>query len=741
MKDKLLQQNIETLNDYQAYRQEADDEVLVNQFLAETLDEQTQQQPEPERPKIEEQAPEPTEGLLKRFAKDITRGIVAEGPRSIISGATKGINELAQNVDDLAQFLNENVVKLPQTEKKFKVPQPTFGIEEAESPKSVTGNLIEDITQFLTGFGVAGKALKGVSAVSKAGKTAKLATQSAIGDILAFDEQEQRLSSVIQGVPELQNPVTEFLETDPEDTKAEAKFKQALEGAGLGLVGEGLGKAIKVLRKNRQVKKSLEAQLEAQPKAPESGLKSEALSSLGDIDSEDFIVRKIKLAKEETEGLAAKQIEKLSKKKPTTADEIEINFARINGPEDLKQAMQAFANETQLLPKVQEARRGVRSNQVTLNAAEDIDGFKTLLERREGQALNAEEITSARNFYYKSTEKLMELAKKAAEPTASDLDQYAFRKMVATHHATQKEILGARAEAGRALQAWSIASEGTPTDKLKGLEQILDSFGGAEASKDLAKKLSSFRDGQLTLSQINYITEKSALARTGDALIESWTAGLLTNPVTHVKNLASNTLTTLMSASERYAQALLPQSDVTIAEANSFLYGIMQSQKEALSSAGRAFRTGQTGFGQGKVELPRVRASAKETLDLQGVAKPFGYAMDFYGGIVNTSFKALAAGDEYGKTVLFNAQKNALATRNGMSKGLKGEELRDFIAKEVTAPSSIIEQEARDFANYATFTKELGKTGRGLQRVLSQNPALKIAIPFFKTPVNIFKLS
>jgi hypothetical protein len=741
MREKVLDKNLESTNDYKTFREEADNESLVNEFMSEFQGEAkvaVDIPTEPEKEIAEGEEPEPTEGLFKRFVGDIARGTIGEGPRAIVSGATKGLNEMAQTIDDAAQWLNKNVASLPQTEKKFKVPQPKFGVDQAESPKSTTGNLIEDVTQFLVGFGAAGKAIKGVKAVGKGAKAAKFTAQSGLGDVLAFDEQEQRLSNVIQDVPELQNPITEFLESDPEDSTAEAKFKQGLEGAGLGLVGEGLGKAVSVLRKNRQIKKGVEAQLEGMEKAAEPGLKSEQLSSLGRPESNEFIFNKLQTAAKETEGLGAKTI---AEAKPKNADEIGINFARIDGPEDLKEAMQAYANETKLLPKVKDARRGVRSNQATLKDAEDIDGFKTLLERRQGQTLNAEETTSARNFYYNTTDKLMELAKKAAQPDATDIDQYAFRKMVATHHAVQKEVLGARAEAGRALQAWSIAAEGTPTDKLKGMESILDMFGGAEASKDLARKLAQFGDGQLTLSQVNHITTKSSAARTGDAMIEAWTAGLLTNPVTHVKNLASNTLTTLMSAGERYGQALFPQSNVTITEANSFVKGILESQRQAFASAGRAFRTGQTGFGTGKVELPRVRASSKEVLDLQGMAKPFGYAMDYYGRVVNTSFKALAAGDEYGKTVLHNAQLNALATRQGISQGLKGTDLKEHIAKTVSAPDSILEQEARDFANYATFTKELGKSGKSMQRILSQNPALKIAVPFFKTPVNIFKFT
>ena len=120
---------------------------------------------------------------------------------------------MAQSIDEMGDWLNENVADLSkfdvQVDKEL-VPQPKFGVDEADSPKSTTGNLIEDIAQFLTGFGVAGKALKGVSAASKVGKAAKFTAQSGIADVLAFDEQEQRISNVVQDTP-LANPVTETL--------------------------------------------------------------------------------------------------------------------------------------------------------------------------------------------------------------------------------------------------------------------------------------------------------------------------------------------------------------------------------------------------------------------------------------------------------------------------------------------------------------------------------------------------
>src|SRR5690606_7025993 len=101
---------------------------------------------------------------------------------------------------------------------------------------------------------------------------------------------------------------------------------------------------------------------------------------------------------------------------------------------------------------------------------------------------------AGRKVYYDTTAKLMEAAKRAAGADASAVDQFNFRKMVAVHHAVQKEFMGIRAEAGRALQAWRIPVGGTGGENLRALEQVLTEFGGEGASKELARRLSQAGD-------------------------------------------------------------------------------------------------------------------------------------------------------------------------------------------------------------------------------------------------------
>jgi hypothetical protein len=58
----------------------------------------------------------------------------------------------------------------------------------------------------------------------------------AITDVVHFEANDPTLSNLIQAYPHLQNPITEYLSTDPDDSEAVNRFKRAVEGMGLGNV-------------------------------------------------------------------------------------------------------------------------------------------------------------------------------------------------------------------------------------------------------------------------------------------------------------------------------------------------------------------------------------------------------------------------------------------------------------------------------------------------------------------------
>jgi hypothetical protein len=97
--------------------------------------------------------------------------------------------------------------------------------------------------------------------------------------------------------------------------------------------------------------------------------------------------------------------------------EVFINWARIDGPEDVKAAIQQMADAR--VADIDQARRGVRTHAMTQAAAAREDAFKLLMERRAqggGTPLSAEQSVAVRQLWTASGGKLIEVAQLAAAP-------------------------------------------------------------------------------------------------------------------------------------------------------------------------------------------------------------------------------------------------------------------------------------------------------------------------------------
>jgi SepF-like predicted cell division protein (DUF552 family) len=700
----------------------------------------------------EPEAPQPQSLLDKAsniagaVAEDVATG-VRQAPRSAVRGATKGVNEMVDFIGDLAGL---DAPQLPVIDKPKK--------------PSVTGDAIEAIAQFSVGFKGVDKALKVFKSgkdIAQGFKLLKTAGKGALADVFAFDEHEARLSNVIQKVPALQNPITEFLQAQPDDNVVVGKLKQAIEGSTIGAAGDVLFDSLSKLKRGKQVTQALEAEGKTiddiidMPVEEKAGvtLDRTKLDVLGDVDSDELLLKTVKKAETADQTRIAGKLEAAGKATENVQDiaqrvveekEININFARIDGPEDIKNVMEQMANDPDLIASVTKARRGVQTDEELLKAADDVDGFGDLMKRREGDALNDRQTIAARKLYYDSTSKLMEAAKKAAQPEASDIDQFAFRKMMALHHAIQQEVLGARAEAARALRAWSLPVGGGDGSAIRQIENLVNEFGGADASKEIAKRLTAFgrETGKLTTTQINNIVNSGVLARSRKALEEAWTLGLLTSPRTHVTNITSNVMTGLTLGLERMSASLFRDTPIEMREGLEYYTAYFGSMKEAFANSAEAWKTGKTGMGIGKVDLPPQRSTSREVLDPNGKGGIITKAIDYYGSALNKyAGGALAAGDEFSKTLLYKANLRSLAFRQARALGMKGEQVKEHIASVMSNPPKNLRADSMEFANYGTYTNALTGGGQSIQRAIARIPAARLVIPFVRTPMNIFKFT
>nr|ACF98019.1 hypothetical protein [uncultured bacterium 878] len=156
-----------------------------------------------------------------------------------------------------------------------------------------------------------------------------------------------------------------------------------------------------------------------------------------------------------------------------------INWGRIESGDDIQSVLtdltDAFPDDVPL------AQRGVASKEATQSVAEALGmSVDDVLKQRKGVDFTPEQTQAAGRLLTASQETLIKVAGKAAEPGATAMEQYVFRRMLATHYAIQAEVLGAGGKSAPALDAWSLAA-GTGQARMRALEQRLAAGGGGEA--------------------------------------------------------------------------------------------------------------------------------------------------------------------------------------------------------------------------------------------------------------------
>jgi hypothetical protein len=241
-------------------------------------------------------APARLEEKARSIIRDVARG-VTETPKQVVGGVISAAKEAGNAVESLIGFFNTpQVLQLTNEKGEFDLDLVTKEefkeaggerIGDIITPgkaKSVTGGLVRGVAQFLTGFLPTTKALKATSIPAKIAakvgeKGAKIATAAGAGlvaDAVVFDPHEERLSNLVEKFPSLQNPITGYLAADPSDSEAEGRFKNALEGLGLGVLTEGLISGVRGVRSSRIAK------LEAKAKEAETAT-IEKFASVDDV--------------------------------------------------------------------------------------------------------------------------------------------------------------------------------------------------------------------------------------------------------------------------------------------------------------------------------------------------------------------------------------------------------------------------------------------------------------------------
>lgn len=793
-------------NAYQAARAVAPEEAALDSLMKRTGGTKSDESNPVAPATAPQETPAPSQhGIAYRTGKDILKGTMVESPRAIYTGARDAVKNTYDSIDSFGDWGEKAIGKatgvygvvfdkhgvhmmspeeagVPTVKGQITGEKPVpragdaakdfvdtkmdlgtlTGQGRIEDPKTVTGELIKGVSQFLTGLALTRGAFKAVglpAEVSGAGGYAYSALKGAVANFAAFDPHQQRLSNLVEKFPALSNPVTQYLQSKPGDSDAEGRFKNSLEGLGLGVLTDGFFKGVRMLRGMADAKAQT-AGIGDIPESEAPGVGDNAFRELGDTSPQAPLVSdkpfsgppapeapvggrtplgnalRASEAEMKTAGVTPEEIAGAVKpEKPQTF----INFARIDTPEDIQAVTQQLADRFK--GSVDSATRGTQSfEQIKLNSQME-NAWNILSNRRLGEPLNAEQSVAARELWASSADKLKQLATEAVtSPTEANL--FAFRKMMATHYAIQQEVIGARTETARALASWRIPV-GSSASRLQDItDRMMELSGGMDNIKNMARFVSE-RAELNQPHELEKFIEKSAYARTRDAVIQAFSDGLLSSPVTQAKILASNVTTGLWRIGERglaarFSQAIGTPDGVQPGEASAMWSGWIGSFKDAMAYGWKAAKTGTTGEGIGEPHEAHPSNISAEALNLSD--KPWlGRAADYIGQALSLGRRGIAAQHDVALTMAYRGELNAQAVRQATQELNAGELTEKAFGGRVAEllDDSSVQAAARQGARYQAFLDEPGKLTQWILEGRREIPALRVIAPFIKIPSRI----
>lgn len=392
---------------------------------------------------------------------------------------------------------------------------------------------------------------------------------------------------------------------------------------------------------------------------------------------------------------------------------------------------------------VEKARRGVISHEEAREAGRklglSLDDIKNM---HPGTAVTAEKASAIIDTIKPIADDAINAAKRYKKSGKPEDLHEALYKFYAYMEADPKR-LGALAETGRSLSQLNPPMSGI-NDYLNQFATVFSELGPEGITPNrLVDMLAQFESPEQLAIMAGHVTKAGGVKAWADAILEGWIMGLLTGVKTHAVNFTSNTLTAIMGPTERALASRLAfgkGKHVVKGEATEMVYGMIEGFMDGLSVMRKSWRTGVSQFGGEKVEYIGKKAISSEALNLSGT---FGRAVDRMGNVIRGPGRALVAADDVFKSTNFRANMRAMALREGTAQGFERhtQQMAGFIDDFLRAPPQKAVALSRDYANYMTFTKELDGLALTAQKAIESHPYMRVILPFWRTPVNIFKFS
>ncbi len=374
------------------------------------------------------------------------------------------------------------------------------------------------------------------------------------------------------------------------------------------------------------------------------------------------------------------------------------------------------------------------------------------LATKPGEIPPPSKIRAFRDFYVYKVEQLDELAKKAVNGT--DADKVMFKQEMALVSNLHQKLSGIRSDAGRALREWQLTANSVRFNDSQFAElnmtHTIEKMGGSSDISQTAKMYLALPKNK----RGKFIGEHGFLKGLSDAVYESFINLILSNPITHVKNISGNTFTLYNSIFERnlasnWTRLINKKDGVAHFEGYAKHYGMKMAYSEALDMFFKALNGEQTLVAGSKVEAPM---SVFNSSGLRIKNNTLAKGVDVIGKVATLNgipIKSLNAGDVFFKTLAYRSELYALGYRKAfrlMQEGrLTEKDAGAYIANFIAHPGKEAQEAAFKEAQYITFQTPTNVKGDALSigahgvKQIRKLPFGRYVITFIQTPTNILR--
>lgn len=390
-------------------------------------------------------------------------------------------------------------------------------------------------------------------------------------------------------------------------------------------------------------------------------------------------------------------------------------------------------------------------------------------------------VLKVRAVMHNLSDAAMSLAEKINNGTASSLD--AVRFVMLSKNMQEFVTLNAdlRTVSGRLLGSRNITASDALAHKMGGskdADEFLGKWLSAENMTEADAQEYLVRSGlsremimdvaRHTLvspnpaSTVNVLKQMKPGFSFRDSAIELRVNGMLSGPVTHVVNTLGTGFNALVTKPlERFVGGVITADKQAIMSSWNLFRGMTGSVGTAWEMAGKALRLGDSILDRsgGRLEYQthqlsyeRIRNSLlkdkPEGSELSPMQDLLARSVGWLGTTTRVPTRFLVAEDEFFKQICFRGQLYADLADEAMQKGFKGkdaatyakERMKDAFNADGTIAKNDLTKKALDFARDTSWTSDLpqGSFGRSIQTMANNHVAMKLLVPFIKTPMNLF---